>query len=54
MAGKQAYVKALFLSCVTDWCVGGYSATDRRRKNRNEFDYGGNVYVESMMAVRRG
>jgi hypothetical protein len=32
---------------------GGYSATKRRRKNRN-VEYGGNEDAESMIAVRRG
>jgi hypothetical protein len=43
-----------FLSVADLVWSGCYSAIERRRKNRNEFDYGGNVDAESIMAVRRG
>jgi len=31
----------------------GYSATERRRKNRDEFENGENVDAENMMAVTK-
>jgi hypothetical protein len=33
--------------------LGGDSATERRRKNQDEFEYGENVDAESMMAVTK-